>query len=107
MKGGANLAVSYRAKDPEQQRKIEDLAGIREAYRHQRRIWLWMMGISFLSSAMLFSRPSSLALLLGMGCLALGLFLVWNFFKCSRVIHTIDKGLSPPSAGRKKGSEIG
>ena len=94
-KGKGSPAVSYRAKDPEQQRKIEELVGIREAYLHQRRIWLWMMGISFLSSAMLFSRSSSLALILAMVCLALGLFLVWNFFKCSRVIHTIDKGLSP------------
>ncbi len=61
-----------------------------------------MMGISFLSSAMLFSRSSSLALLLAMGCLAVGLFLVWNFFKCSRVIHTIDKGLAPHLAEESK-----
>jgi hypothetical protein len=99
---GANLAVSYRAKDPEQQRKIEELAGIREAYRHQRRIWMWMMGISFLSSAILFSRSSSLAPVLAMGCLAVGLFLVWNFCKCSRVIHTIDKGLSPHRLEERK-----
>jgi hypothetical protein len=92
---GPSLAIRYRAKDPELQRKIEELAGIREAYRHQRRMWLWMMAISLLSSAMLFRRSGSLALLLAMLCLAVGLFLVWNYVKCSRVIRTIDKGLAP------------
>lgn len=61
-----------------------------------------MMGLSLLSSAMLFRRSSTLALLLAMLCLGLGLFLIWNFFKCSRVIRTIDKGLAPHRVEEKK-----
>jgi hypothetical protein len=91
----ASLAVSYRAKSPEQQKKIEELAGIREAYRHQRRVWLWMIGLSLVSSAILLRRSSSLSLLFALVCLSLGLFLIWNFMKCSRAIRMIDRGLAP------------
>jgi len=93
--GRSTLPVTYRAKDPEQQKKIEELAGIREAYRYQRRIWLWMMGLSLVSSAILLRRSSSLSQLFALICLALGLFLMWNFWRCSRVIRAIDKGLAP------------
>lgn len=90
-----SLRVSYRSKDPEQQKKIEELTGIRQAYRFQRRIWLWMMGLSVVSSAILLRRSGSLPQLFALVCLALGLYLTWNFVKCSRVIREIDKGLAP------------
>jgi hypothetical protein len=61
-----------------------------------------MMGFSLLGSAMLFRRSSSLALLLAMVCLALGLFLVWKYLKCTRVMRTIDKGLSPHRVEERK-----
>jgi hypothetical protein len=99
---GPSPAIRYRAKDSEQQRKIEELAEIQEAYRHQRRMWLWMMAISLLSSAMLFRRSSTWALLFAMLCLGLGLYLVWNYLKCTRVIRTIDKGLVPYRVEEKR-----
>jgi hypothetical protein len=89
------LGISYKAKDPEKQRKIDELVLIREAYRRQRRIWLWMMAVSFLSSSILMSRSSNLALISALICLGVGLFLVWNFIKCTRAVRMIDKGLAP------------
>lgn len=89
------LGTSYQAKDPEKQKKIEELAGIREAYRRQRRIWLWMMAVSFISSSILMSRSGNLAHLFAFICLAVGLFPVWNFIKCTRALRMIDKGLAP------------
>ncbi|MDH7500999.1 MAG: hypothetical protein QHH30_11530 [candidate division NC10 bacterium] len=96
---------TFRAKDPEQQKKIEELAGIREAYRFQRRIWLWMMGLSLVSSAILLRRGSTLSQLFALVCLGLGLFLTWNFVKCTRVIREIDKGLAPYRVEKEKGSQ--
>ncbi len=61
-----------------------------------------MMGLSLLSSAMLFRRSSTLAMIFAMLCLALGLFLVWKYLKSTRVIHTIDKGLSPHRVEERK-----
>jgi len=100
--GRRSLATGYQAKDQEQQKKIEELAGIREAYRYQRRIWLWMMGLSLVSSAILLRRSSSLSLLFALICLALGLFLTWNFVKCTRAIRAIDKGLAPYRVEERK-----
>ena len=54
-----------------------------------------MMGLSIVSSAILLRRSSSLALLFALVCLALGLFLIWNFLKCSRAIRMIDRSLAP------------
>ena len=104
MEGGCILPTTYRTKDPEQQKKIEELAQIREAYRHQRRIWLWMMCLSLVSSAILFHRTSTMSALFGLLCLGIGIYLVWNFWKCSRAIRMIDQGLSPYRAkeGRVK-----
>jgi hypothetical protein len=90
-----SLQVGYRSKDPEQQKKIEELTGIREAYRYQRRIWLWMMGLSVVCSAVLLRRSASLSQLFALICLGLGAYLTWNFVKCGRVIRKIDKGLAP------------
>ncbi len=87
--------ISYKARDPEKQKKIEELVWIRQAYSRQRRIWLWMMAVSFLSSSILMSRSSNLALISALICLGLGLFLVWNFIKCTRAVRMIDKGLEP------------
>jgi len=98
------LSISYQAKDPEKQRKIEELVWIRKAYQRQRRIWLWMMALSFVCSSILMSRPSKLALISALICLAVGLFLVWNFIKCSRAVRMIDKGLAAykvPEGGPK------
>jgi len=104
-KGGRpRLVASYRSQDPERQKKLEDLMGIREAYRHQRRIWLWMVSLSIVSSAILLRRSSSLALLFAFVCLGLGLFLIWNFAKCTRAIRLIDKGLAPYRI-REKGAK--
>jgi hypothetical protein len=54
-----------------------------------------MMAVSFLSSSILMSRASSLALIFALICLGVGLFLVWNFIKCTRAVRMIDKGLAP------------
>jgi hypothetical protein len=53
------------------------------------------MSLSLVSSAILMSRPSRLALISAFVCLGLGLYLVWNFTKCVRAIRMIDKGLAP------------
>lgn len=95
MEGGCSLPTDYRVKDPEKQKKIEELAQIREAYRYRRRLWLWMMCLSLVSSAILFRRPSTMSALFGLLCLGIGIYLVWNFWKCSRAIRMIDRGLSP------------
>jgi hypothetical protein len=39
-------------------------------------------------------RASSLALIFALICLGVGLFLVWNFIKCTRAVRMIDKGLA-------------
>jgi hypothetical protein len=93
--GVSSLAVSYWAKDPEQQKKIDDLKGIRDAYRRQRRIWLWMMALAFLCSYILMGRSSHLAPILALICLVVGLLPLWQFIKCTRAVRMIDKGLSP------------
>ncbi len=71
------------------------MAGIREAYRRQKRVWLWMMSLSLVSSAILMARPDTVALIFALICLGLGLYLIWNFTKCVRAIRMIDKGLAP------------
>jgi len=53
-----------------------------------------MMAVSFLSSSILMRRASSLALIFALICLGVGLFLVWNFIKCTRAVRMIDKGLA-------------
>jgi hypothetical protein len=102
IEGGCSLPTTYRAKDPEKQKKIEELAQIREAYRYQRRLWMWMMCLSLVSSAILFRRSSTMAALFGLLCLGIGIFLVWNFWKCNRAIRMIDRGLSPYRAKERR-----
>ncbi|MEE9612315.1 MAG: hypothetical protein V3W19_13760 [Desulfatiglandales bacterium] len=87
--------MSYQAKNPEKQKKIDELVWVREAYRRQRRIWLWLMAVSFLSYSILLNRSGNLALIFAFICLAMGLFLVWNFIKCNRAVRMIDKGIAP------------
>jgi len=41
-------------------------------------------------------------MIFAMLCLALGLFLVWKYLKCTRVMRTIDKGLSPHRVKERK-----
>ena len=102
----SGLAEHYRGMDSEKQRKIEELAGIREAYRNQRRIWLWMICLAVVSSSILMGRSSKITLLFAFVCLGIGLFVTWNFWKCTRAIRMIDKGLIPyrvQEKGARKG----
>ena len=85
----------YQAKDPEKQEKIEELLGIRDGYRRQRRIWYWLLAFSFLSAYFLMNRGGSRTMLYAMICLAVGLYPLWNIIKCNRVIRKIDRGLAP------------
>jgi len=95
----------YQAKGPEKQEKIEDLLGVRDGYRRQRRIWYWLLAFSFLSAYILMNRGGSRTLLYGMICLAVGLYPLWNIIRCNRVIGKIDKGLEPFRIAGKKGRE--
>jgi len=54
-----------------------------------------MMAVSFLSSSILMSRSGNVALIFALICLAVGVFLLWNFIKCIRAVRMIDKGLAP------------
>jgi hypothetical protein len=94
-KEGIISGPMYQAKGPEKQEKIEELLGIRDGYRRQRRIWYWLLAFSFLSAYFLMNRGGSRTMLYGMICLAVGLYPLWNIIKCNRVIRKIDRGLAP------------
>ena len=92
----------YQGKDPEKQEKIEELLGIREGYRRQRRIWYWLLAFSFISAYILMNRGGSRTMLYGMICLAVGLYPFWNIIKCNRAVRMIDRGLAPYKAQEEK-----
>ena len=94
-KEGIILGPMYQGQDPEKQEKIEELLGIREGYRRQRRIWYWLLAFSFISAYILMNRSGSRTLLYGMICLAVGLYPLWNIIKCNRTVRIIDRGLAP------------